>query len=64
LPSITRKTGKGLPLYRDGTAAEQDSDVFVLSGSEDLVPVLKQDRKGNWISDEKPGLLFATCGIW
>src|SRR5215218_8118038 len=39
LPSITRKTGKGLPLYRDCTTAEQDSDVFVLSGSEDLLPV-------------------------
>ena len=36
LPSIMRKTDKGLPQYRD--AAE--SDVFVLSGAEDLVPVL------------------------
>ena len=35
LPSITRKTDKGLPQYRD--AAE--SDVFILSGAEDLVPV-------------------------
>jgi RHS repeat-associated protein len=34
LPSITRKTDKGLPRYRD----EEDSDVFILSGSEDLVP--------------------------
>jgi hypothetical protein len=39
LPSITRKTDKGLPQYRD--AAE--SDVFILSGAEDLVPVLKED---------------------
>src|SRR5205085_9257959 len=36
LPSITRKTDKGLPLYRDS----EDSDVFILSGAEDLVPVL------------------------
>src|SRR5690348_13558594 len=30
LPSISRKTDKGLPRYRDA----QDSDVFILSGSE------------------------------
>src|SRR5512138_3683488 len=38
LPTITRKTDKGLPQYND--AAE--SDVFILSGAEDLVPVLVQ----------------------
>ena len=36
LPSITRKTDKGLPQYRDA----EDSDVFLLSGAEDLVPEL------------------------
>jgi len=36
LPSITRKTDKGLPLYQD----ETESDVFILSDSEDLVPIL------------------------
>src|SRR5258708_3094046 len=36
VPSITRKTDKGLPLYRDA----EESDVFILSGAEDLVPVL------------------------
>ena len=36
LPSITRKTDKGLPQYADAT----DSDVFLLSGAEDLVPEL------------------------
>lgn len=41
LPSITRKTDKGLPRYQD--AAE--SDVFILSGAEDLVPVLDVDGK-------------------
>src|SRR6476660_9702173 len=36
LPSITRKTDKGLPRYEDAN----ESDVFILSGVEDLVPVL------------------------
>jgi RHS repeat-associated protein len=34
-PAITRKTDKGLPRYDDAG----ESDVFLLSGSEDLVPV-------------------------
>lgn len=34
LPSIARKTDKGLPRYCD----EEESDVFLLSGSDDLVP--------------------------
>src|SRR6266852_10005892 len=38
LPSISRKTDKGLPQYRDLI----NSDVFILSGAEDLVPVLRQ----------------------
>jgi RHS repeat-associated protein len=36
LPAITRKTDKGLPQYRDA----DESDVYILSGAEDLVPVL------------------------
>ncbi len=39
LPQITRKTDKGLPRYDDA----QESDVFLLSGAEDLVPVLGAD---------------------
>jgi hypothetical protein len=39
VPAITRKTDKGLPRYRDG----EESDVFILSGAEDLVPVLGAD---------------------
>jgi len=35
LPSITRRTEKGLPQYRD----EEESDVYMLSGAEHLVPV-------------------------
>jgi hypothetical protein len=34
IPRITRKTEKGLPQYND-------TDVFVMSGAEDLVPCLK-----------------------
>src|ERR671926_287850 len=36
LPAITRKTDKGLPQYQDA----RESDVYVLSGAEDLVPML------------------------
>jgi RHS repeat-associated protein len=39
LPSIARKTDKGLPQYSDA----EESDVFILSGAEDLVPELRQD---------------------
>ncbi|QWU13791.1 RHS repeat-associated core domain-containing protein [Paenibacillus sophorae] len=35
LPSITRKSDKGLPQYNDS----EDSDVFLLSGAEDLIPL-------------------------
>ena len=48
LPSITRKTDKGLPKYQDAN----ESDEFILSGAEDLVPVLKKDTKGNLEFDE------------
>ena len=44
LPSITRKTDKGLQQYMD----ETDSDEFILSGAEDLVPILVEDASGNW----------------
>jgi RHS repeat-associated protein len=39
LPAITRKTDKGLPQYRDA----EESDVYLLSGAEDLVSVLRPD---------------------
>lgn len=45
LPSITRKTDKGLPQYFDAL----ESDVFILSGAEDLVPVYRQNAVGSWI---------------
>ena len=44
IPAVTRSTDKAIPRYLD--AAE--SDVYVLSGSEDLVPVLVLDVTGAW----------------
>jgi RHS repeat-associated protein len=44
LPAVTRKTDKGLPRYDD--AAE--SDVFLLSDAEDLVPALAPDADAGW----------------
>jgi RHS repeat-associated protein len=53
LPSITRKTEKGIPRYRD----EEESDVFILSGAEDLVPELKTgSAPDEWARD--PGGAF------
>ena len=42
LPSVTRKTDKGLPRYQD----HEESDVFILSGAEDLVPVSVPNAEG------------------
>ena len=44
VPGVTRKTSDGLPRYRDETPAQPASDptlpdTFILSGTEDLVPV-------------------------
>ncbi len=76
LPIISRKTQKGLPQYdglpkyQDG--ADADSDVFLLSGAEDLVPVLKNgiwDAKtvGNFrVYPYRPRIegLFAKIEKW
>jgi hypothetical protein len=40
LPSITRKTDKGLPKYLDS----EESDVCVLSCAEELVPVVDENN--------------------
>jgi RHS repeat-associated protein len=45
---IQRKTDKLLPRYEDA----RESDVFLISGAEDLVPGLYQDGGGNWVEDE------------
>ncbi|MFI7003306.1 SpvB/TcaC N-terminal domain-containing protein [Nocardia sp. NPDC050175] len=49
LPAITRKTDKGLPRYDEAG----ESDVFILSGAADLVPVLVE-QQGNWVREELP----------
>ncbi len=46
LPSISRKTDKGLPRYLD----IDESDTFMLSGAEDLVPMI--DSEGARLRDE------------
>jgi RHS repeat-associated protein len=52
VPHITRKTDKGLPCYRD----YEDSDTFILSGSEDLVPLLLPNGSNGWTRDERPAV--------
>ena len=54
VPAITRKTDKGLPLYEDAN----ESDVYILSGAEDLVPLYQKDPMGNWIYDKQGNLEF------
>ncbi|MGC1121820.1 MAG: SpvB/TcaC N-terminal domain-containing protein [Candidatus Methanofastidiosia archaeon] len=46
VPSIARKTDKGIPKYEDTS----DSDTFILSGAEDLVPLLVQ-QGDDWDKD-------------
>ncbi len=48
IPCIQRKTDKQLPLYNDAI----ESDTFLFSGLEDLVPVLKKNGTGNWVVDK------------
>jgi RHS repeat-associated protein len=54
LPQITRRTDKGLPQYND--AAE--SDIFMLSGAEDLVPMLNADSSRFEDRTAAPGYLI------
>jgi hypothetical protein len=54
LPSITRKTDKGLPRYQDA----DESDVFILSGAEDLVPELRPDGSPFKDQETVPGYMI------
>ena len=45
-PSITRRTDKGLPRYIDA----EESDEFLLTGADDLVPVSHSSRTVNGVS--------------
>lgn len=47
IAGISRRTDKALPQYRDA----EESDTFILSGAEDLVPLMTQDASGNWARD-------------
>lgn len=49
LPSITRRTDKGIPQYRDS----EESDTFILSGAEDLVPILVPSGD-QWVRESLP----------
>ena len=51
IPQITRKTDKSLPRYNDA----EESDVFLLSGAEDLVPTLKADQTRDTYVDSVAG---------
>lgn len=54
LASIRRKTDKGLPQYFDAI----ESDVFLFSEAEDLVPVFKKESDGSFSADAKGNYLF------
>ncbi|MFI5915060.1 SpvB/TcaC N-terminal domain-containing protein [Dactylosporangium sp. NPDC051541] len=54
LASITRKTDKGLPRYLDAV----ESDVFILSGAEDLVPLLEPDGTRARDDTSAPGFII------
>ena len=55
-PSITRRTDKGLPRYRDSHESESEqSDIFVLSGAEDLVPVIDIEAGRDVIGRDRGG---------
>src|SRR5207248_3572947 len=59
LPSITRKTDKGLPQYQDA----EESDVFILSGAEAVVPVYRQDADESWVASHS-GFQRGADGFW
>ncbi|MDP1822771.1 MAG: SpvB/TcaC N-terminal domain-containing protein [Archangium sp.] len=68
LPSVTRKTEKGLPRYDDAG----ESDVYLLSGAEDLVPELAgqarfEETRGDYLVHRyRPRIegLFARIERW
>ncbi|NMH88794.1 SpvB/TcaC N-terminal domain-containing protein [Flavivirga algicola] len=49
LPSIKRKTDKGLPQYLDAI----DSDTFLFSGTEDLIPEFRKLNDGSFKTDDE-----------
>jgi hypothetical protein len=58
LPAITRKTDKGLPKYQDA----EESDVFILSGAEDLASYWsKQAGSGSTSHYRQPVAFCFSC---
>lgn len=55
VPAIARKTDRGVPRYIDDG---DDADVFVLSGAEDLVPVV--DARGEVVRDDRGAHVATT----
>lgn len=64
LPSIRRKTDKGLPQYQDAV----ESDVFLFSEAEDLVPAFKKTTSGSFLKNTKGDYVFdekdSPDGLW
>ncbi|HEU5270140.1 MAG TPA: SpvB/TcaC N-terminal domain-containing protein [Jatrophihabitans sp.] len=63
LPTITRKTDKGLPRYQD----DLESDVYILSRAEDLVPMAEPvEHAGYAVRRYRPRVegLFARIERW
>jgi hypothetical protein len=48
--AITRKTDKGIPRYQDADP-DKETDVFLISDAEDLVPMFQRDGNGNVVLD-------------
>ncbi len=62
LPSITRRTDKGLPRYDDAVES-RTSDIFLISGAEDLVPVLHDEGEAGWFAalpSEQAGFIIQS----
>ncbi|WP_271589181.1 SpvB/TcaC N-terminal domain-containing protein [Bradyrhizobium sp. CCBAU 53415] len=66
LPSISRRTDKGAPRYvpfarraENVAAADAAADIFLLSGSEDLVPISAED--GPWIAHRETNGYFVRA---
>ncbi len=59
VPNISRRTEKGLPTYNDTS----ESDVFVLSGAEDLVPISTSTLNGETIVRYRPRVEAAYARI-
>ncbi len=54
LPRLSRKTDKGVPQYRDA----EESDVFLLTDAEDLVPMLLPNLKRHEDPSSVPGFVI------